>query len=128
MKLLQHIEAAGAPEPRVIALANDADPLALAQELHSAQRVDLHFPKFSDGRAFSQAWLLRRRLRFTGDIRATGEVLIDQLLQMKRCGFSQAVLRADQDAVHGARLLAGFDGFYQGDIEQARPRFALQAA
>ena len=124
MKLLQNINAAGTPEPQVMALANDADPLALVQDLQNTLRVDLHFPKFSDGRAFSQAWLLRRRLGFTGDIRATGEVLIDQLLQMKRCGFSEAVLRADQDGEHGARLLGGFDGFYQGDIEQAKPRFA----
>ena len=124
MKLLQNINAAGTPEPQVMALANDADPLALAQDLQNTQRVDLHFPKFSDGRAFSQAWLLRRRLGFAGDIRATGEVLIDQLLQMKRCGFSEAVLRADQDGEHGARLLDGFNGFYQGDIEQAKPRFA----
>ena len=58
MKLLQNIAAAGAPEPQVMALANDADPLALAQDLQNTQRVDLHFPKFSDGRAFSQAWLL----------------------------------------------------------------------
>ena len=124
MKLLQNIKAADAPETQLVALANDADPMALAQDLQNIQRVDLHFPKFSDGRAFSQAWLLRRRLGFAGEIRATGEVLIDQLLQMKRCGFSEAVLRADQDGEHGARLLDGFDGFYQGDIEQAKPRFA----
>lgn len=142
MKLLQNVKTADKPEgagpaesadvpksvdtsqPPVIVLANDADPLSLTQDINTAQRVDLHFPKFSDGRAFSQAWLLRRRLGFTGDIRATGDVLIDQLLQMRRCGFSEAVLRADQDSGHGARLLGGFDGFYQGDIEQAKPRFA----
>jgi uncharacterized protein (DUF934 family) len=50
------------------------------------------FPKFTDGRAFSQAVLLRRRYRFAGDIRATGDVLIDQLVQMHRSGFSSAVL------------------------------------
>ena len=65
--------------------------------LDGVERIDLHFPKFSDGRAFSQAFLLRRRLGFEGDIRATGDVLIDQLVQMQRTGFSSAVLRADQD-------------------------------
>ena len=58
------------------------------------ERIELHFPKFTDGRAFSQAFLLRRRLGFKGDIRATGDVLIDQLVQMQRTGFSSAVLQA----------------------------------
>ena len=74
----------------VLALANDADPRAIS--LDGVARVDLHFPKFSDGRAFSQAFLLRRRLGFRGDIRATGDVLVDQLVQLQRTGFSSAVL------------------------------------
>ena len=51
----------------------------------------------TDGRAFSQAWLIRRRLRFAGDIRATGDVLVDQLVQMQRSGFSSAVLKDGKD-------------------------------
>ena len=129
MKLIRHheLQDAGA-RLRVLELPNDADPLQLANKLPDIDRVDLHFPKFSDGRAFSQAWLLRRRMGFTGEIRATGDVLIDQLLQMQRSGFTEAVLREDQDAAHGTRLLEGFDGFYQGDIASVKPRFALQAA
>ena len=65
--------------------------------LDGVERIDLHFPKFTDGRAFSQAFLLRRRLGFQGDIRATGDVLIDQLVQMQRTGFSSAVLREGKD-------------------------------
>ena len=57
-------------------------------DLSGISVVELHFPKFSDGRAFSQAFLLRRRLGFTGQIRATGDVLIDQLVQMQRSGFT----------------------------------------
>jgi uncharacterized protein (DUF934 family) len=86
--------------------------------------VELQFPKFSDGRAFSQAFLLRRRLGFTGEIRATGEVLIDQVLQMQRSGFTQAVLRADQDLAHAQSLLTLYSGFYQGDAVVPAPRFA----
>jgi uncharacterized protein (DUF934 family) len=129
MKLLTSIDAAhGADHPRVLQLANDADPLAVADQLPDIDRVELNFPKFTDGRAFSQAWLLRRRLGYQGEIRATGDVLIDQLLQMQRSGFTQALLRADQDADHGQRLLTQFDSFYQGDIQQPRPRFALPTA
>jgi uncharacterized protein (DUF934 family) len=77
----------------VLQLANDADPLAIEVCLADIERIDLNFPKFTDGRAYSQAFLLRRRLGFTGDIRATGDVLIDQLVQMERTGFSSAVLK-----------------------------------
>jgi uncharacterized protein (DUF934 family) len=126
MKLIKNNESTGATaNQRVIELANDADPMELAQQLQETDRVDLNFPKFTDGRAFSQAWLLRRRLRFMGQIRATGDVLIDQLQQMQRSGFTEAVLREDQDASHGERLLEGFSGFYQGDIANPKPRFAV---
>lgn len=108
-----------------ITLANDADPREL--NLQGVQRIDLHFPKFSDGRAFSQAFLLRRRMGYTGDIRATGDVLIDQLLQMRRTGFTQAVLRADQNLAHGEKLLAQFPGFYQGDAVNVAPHFSATA-
>ena len=61
---------------KTLQIANDADPLEA--DLEGVRRIELHFPKFSDGRAFSQANLLRRRLKFQGDIRATGDVQVDQ--------------------------------------------------
>ena len=111
--------------PQAIALANDADPRALP--LKGVARIDLHFPKFTDGRAFSQAFLLRRRLRFTGEIRAVGDVLIDQLVQMKRSGFDSAVLRADQNPDFAQRQFDRYPAFYQGDAEQPQPHFAAGA-
>jgi len=105
-----------------LAIANDADPREL--DLTGIEVIELSFPKFSDGRAFSQAFLLRRRLGFAGQIRATGDVLIDQLVQMQRSGFSQAVLRADQDLAHGQALLAHYPAFYQGDAVHTAPHFA----
>jgi uncharacterized protein (DUF934 family) len=103
------------------ALANDVDVQTL--DLEGLERIDLNFPKFTDGRAFSQAFVLRRR-GFTGDIRAHGDVLIDQLLQMQRSGFSSAVLRDDQDAARGEKLLGLYKRFYQGDAVHATPLFA----
>lgn len=111
-----------ADEAGTLTLPNDADPREAA--LDGIHTVALQFPAFTDGRAFSQAFLLRRRLGFTGQIRATGDVLIDQLLQMQRSGFTQAVLRADQSLDHGRQLLAQYDGFYQGDAVDTRPHFA----
>lgn len=112
----------GATALNFVELANDAEPGTL--NLQGLDRIDLYFPKFTDGRAYSQAYLLRRRLGFTGDIRATGDVLVDQLLQMQRSGFSSAVLREDQNLSHAHRQLAYFANFYQGDAHQAKPAFA----
>ncbi len=113
-------------DARTVALANDADALALP--LDGVERVDLHFPSFTDGRAFSQAFLLRRRRGFAGDIRATGDVLIDQLVQMQRTGFSSAVLREGVDPADAQRQFEMFPGFYQGDAVNPQPLFASKAA
>ena len=110
------------PEAGVLTLPNDADPRTL--NLEGVQRVDLHFPAFTDGRAYSQAFLLRRRLGFQGDIRATGDVLADQLPLMARSGFTEALLRADQDLEAARRQLSRFADYYQGDAVQPQPRFA----
>ena len=110
---------------KVIELVNDADPMAL--QLDGVERIDLTFPKFTDGRAFSQAFLLRRRREFKGEIRATGDVLVDQLAQMERSGFDVAVLRADQDMAVAQRVLAEYPGYdvgaYQGDAVHVKPHF-----
>jgi uncharacterized protein (DUF934 family) len=117
---------AGAVQPdenlNVLVLANDAD--ALEVPLEGVDRIELNFPKFTDGRAYSQAYLLRRRRRFAGDIRATGDVLIDQLVQMQRTGFSSAVLKDGKDAAEAERQFARFPAFYQGDTVVRQPLFA----
>jgi uncharacterized protein (DUF934 family) len=111
-----------ANEAGTLTLPNDADPREAA--LDGIHTVVLQFPAFTDGRAFSQAFLLRRRIGFAGQIRAIGDVLIDQLAQMQRSGFTQAVLRADQSIEHGHKLLAQYDAFYQGDAVNVKPHFA----
>jgi uncharacterized protein (DUF934 family) len=126
MKLIAASAHSTTPQSQnVLELANDADPRAVS--LTGVDRIDLQVPKFTDGRAFSQAFLLRRRLGFTGEIRATGDVLADQLQQMARSGFTSAVLRADQDLAIAERQLARYAEFYQGDAVQAKPHF-LKAA
>lgn len=125
MKLLPFTEPAAAEDTSTLVLPNDADPLLPA--LDGVTRIDLHFPKFTDGRAFSQAFLLRRRREFTGEIRATGDVLADQLAQMERSGFDVAVLRAGQDMATAQRVLASYPGHkvgkYQGDAVDPQPHF-----
>ena len=107
---------------KALELTNDVDPRSLS--LEGIERIDLNFPKFTDGRAFSQAFLLRRRLGFTGEIRATGDVLIDQLVQMQRSGFDAAVLREDQNIAFAQAQFDRFANFYQGDAVHTQPNFA----
>lgn len=106
----------------VLKVLNDVDPRSLT--LDGIERIDLDFPKFTDGRAYSQAYLLRRRMGFRGDLRATGDVLVDEVLQMQRSGFTSAVLRADQNLAHAQAQLKRFASFYQGDAVQPQPLFA----
>jgi uncharacterized protein (DUF934 family) len=110
---------------KTLEIPNDADPRAF--DLAGVARIDLHFPKFTDGRAYSQAFLLRRRLGFQGEIRATGDVLIDQLVQMQRSGFDAAVLRAGVDAGAAQRQFERFSAFYQGDAVNPKPLFSQAA-
>ena len=133
MKLIAasaHVSLAeGQNDLKNVALMNDADPRDIS--LAGVERIDLHFPKFTDGRAFSQAFLLSRRLGFKGEIRATGDVLVDQLAQMDRSGFSSAVLRADQDFALAERALNNYPGrvvgAYQGDAVDTTPHFVAAA-
>ncbi len=106
----------------VLVLDNTGNPLELS--LEGIRRIDLQFPKFTDGRAYSQAFLLRRRLGFQGELRATGDVLIDQLVQMARTGFDVAVLREGVDLADAQRQFDRFSAFYQGDAVTVQPLFA----
>lgn len=108
---------------KVIKFSNAEAVQSRSGDLADADVVELEFPKFNDGRAFSQAVQLRRRHGYTGNIRATGDVLIDQLLQMQRSGFTSAVLRDDQNAEHALQLLSHFPAFYQGDARVKEPHF-----
>jgi uncharacterized protein (DUF934 family) len=94
-------------------LANTEDVLQHADAVHAHPAVVLHFPKWTDGRAYSQAVLLRGRLRYRGEIRAVGEVLVDMLPLLQRCGFNAVQLRADQNLESAKRALGFFSAHYQ---------------
>lgn len=61
----------------------------IGPDLAHVELIALNFPKFSDGRAYSLARLLRTRWGFKGELRAVGDVLFDQLQLMARCGFTE---------------------------------------
>ena len=110
--------------PAELVLANDADVETIAGELAHVASIALDFPKWNDGRAYSQARLLRARYRFAGEIRATGQVLVDMLPLLVRCGFDAAELRADQSLDAAEQAFSFFpDGHYQGGLGEMLPRF-----
>ena len=76
-----------APEFPALVLANTDEVPELGERLMGVKLIVLNFPKFTDGRAYSQARLLRERLGYKGELRATGAVLRDQLPFLLRCGF-----------------------------------------
>ncbi len=82
------------------------DPAQLLPDLETLPVIALSFPVFTDGRAYSQARLLRQRHGFQGELRAIGDVLPDQLAAMARCGFNAFLLRADQSPAAALAALA----------------------
>jgi len=114
--------------PAGVIVPNDVDVETLEADLPRLALVALQFPKWTDGRAYSQARLLRVRLRYAGEVRATGEVLADMVPLLARTGFDAIALRADQSEDVARRALSFFTGHYQGDTVDPQPLFAKPAA
>ena len=111
-----------------VIVPNTVDIETLAGDLPRLALVVLQFPKWVDGRAYTQARLLRARYRFAGQVRATGDVLVDMLPLLARTGFDAAQLRPDQKRDAAERALGFFAGHYQGDVRQPLPAFARDLA
>ncbi len=101
---------------------------ALLPDLVSLSLIVLEFAHFTDGRNYSNARLLRERYAFTGEIRAAGEVLRDQLYQLRRCGIDTFVLADDCDVEAFLRGLQDFSTVYQPAGDARPPAYRLRAA
>lgn len=104
---------------QVLALDNHADVVAHRQAVLAADSVALHFPRWTDGHAYSQAVLLRGRVRFRGRIIATGDVLADMLPLLQRFGFDAVQTRADQNLEIAQRSLGLFHTHYQMSVSES---------
>lgn len=112
-----------------VLLPNTVDVEDLAADLPRFALVALEFPKWVDGRAYSQAHVLRARLRYAGEVRATGEVLVDMMPLLQRAGFDAVVLREGERQASAERALGFFPaGHYQGDVLQPKPLFSREVA
>ena len=114
--------------PVGVLLPNTADVQTLAADLPRIALVALEFPKWVDGRAYSQAHVLRARLRYAGEVRATGDVVVDMMPLLQRTGVDAVVLREGERQSSAERALGFFPAYYQGDVLQPQPHFAREAA
>jgi uncharacterized protein (DUF934 family) len=127
-RFLKDAEALAARGDVGVIWPNNRDIAELAPYLGRLAAVALVFPAFKDGRAYSQARILREQLKYRGELRATGQVLRDQFLFMQRAGFNTFEVKKDSDATAFAETLKRYSVFYQptgdGRITVFRQRMA----
>jgi len=104
-------------------LNSDETADLIADEASNFPLIAIDFPKFADGRGYSAARLLRERYGFDAELRAVGDVLIDQLFFMQRCGFTSFALRQDQIVEDAIAAFETFSVCYQNDANDQRPLY-----
>jgi uncharacterized protein (DUF934 family) len=108
---------------RAVWISPDDDFEPLAARLLEMDLIAVDFPVFRDGRGYSIATLLRTRYGWTGELRAIGDVLRDQLNYMRRCGFDSFAVRADKDINDAIKSFAHYTVKYQGAVDDPVPLF-----
>lgn len=103
--------------PLALRLEPDDDPLALADVLDRVSLIEVSFPKYTDGRGYSTAQLLRRRMGYKGELRAVGHVLRDQLGYMVRAGFDAMTYDSETPEADFAAANAEFSEVYQATAD-----------
>ena len=119
-----------APDPPhdAVWLGPDDEVEHLQPWLEVLPLIALDFPSFRDGRAYSQAYLLRTRMGWQGELRAVGDVLRDQLSHMRQCGFDGFAVREDKSAADALKGLAGMSVSYGRSVIEPRPLFRRRQA
>lgn len=102
------------------------DVRKIAPFLSRIRLVELEFPKFRDGRNYSSASILRQQMKYTGEIRAVGDVLADQLFFMVRCGIDSLVLHPSVREETARRALERYPFVYQQASDGRRPIWSLR--
>ncbi len=101
------------------------DARLLIPHLDRLSLIDVDFPRFRDGRGYSSARILREA-GYTGELRASGDVLVDQMLLMRRCGFDSFAPNAPIDADVLDAALTRYDFVYQPAADEAVPVWKLR--
>ena len=116
------------PTPLGLRLKSDQPPSLIAGDIERFDVIALEFPKFTNGRAYSSARLLRERYGFRGELRAVGNVLRDQLAFMRRCGFDSYEIPQQVDAAAWLASLGGISVVYQPATDERASVLALRHA
>ncbi len=123
-RLLSERESLTARQGRLgVRIEPDEDAEPLAPLLDDLSLVAVSFPKFTDGRGYSSARLVRERFGFGGELRAVGNVLPDQVFYMARCGFDAFELAEGKDPEHALAALEEFSVTYQAASDDPRPLY-----
>ncbi len=109
--------------PKAIWLSPDELAEDIKTDINTFDVIAIDFPQFMDGRGYSTAYNLRARLKFTGELRAIGDVLRDQLFYMKRVGFDAFAVRADKDIHDALKGLTDFSEKYQTSWDEKNPLY-----
>ena len=102
------------------------DPAVLEGDIASIPVIAVNFPKFTDGRGYSIAFLLRKRLGYRGELRAVGDVQRDQFFYMQRAGFNAFLLKDGKDPQGALASLRDFTTPYQACADGRSPVFRLR--
>ena len=111
-----------------VLLEPNEEPAEIAADVAALPLIAVNFPSFQDGRGYSTARLLRERYGFKGELRAVGDVLLDELFYMSRVGFDAFALRDDQDLDACLKVFDTFSEVYQASVEQPVPLFKRRLA
>ncbi len=114
------------PTPLGLRLKSDQPPSLVAGDIERFDIIALEFPRFTNGRAYSSARLLRERYGFRGELRAVGNVLRDQLAFMRRCGFDSYEIPPQADAAAWLKSLGGISVVYQPATDERAPVLTLR--
>ena len=108
-----------------VRLEPDDDARALIPFLDRLTLIEVAFPKYRDGRGYSAARILREA-GYKGELRAQGDVLVDQIAFMRRCGFDSFAPEASLNPEAVARALSNYDHVYQKAADAAVPIWKLR--
>jgi len=97
-------------------LESDAIIEDIIEDLSHFSLIELAIPVFTDGRAYTHSRLLRSRYNFTGDIRVSGDFMLDQIFYLNRVGISSFVLNDQDSAEKAIAVMADFSDFYQASV------------
>lgn len=106
-----------------VIIEGNADIEDIIEPLLKLPLIAINFPKFADGRAFSSARLIRERYEYSGEIRAVGGFMRDQLYYLSRCGFNAFKFDDSVDLTESAKSLQDFSEAYQVSVDQESPLF-----